>query len=151
MVISETLVEKQRGIKSPKRSQFDPRILIGSFKMQISREQRAAVKPAVWGVVGGAVAAIAVGFMWGGWVTGGTASQMAATSAQQAVVVAFTPACVARGQEQPEQVALLKQEARWNRDQFIIKAGWVPNVTEKYRSAVATACGTALVETTTAG
>jgi hypothetical protein len=119
--------------------------------MQISREQRAAVKPAVWGVVGGAVAAIAVGFMWGGWVTGGTASQMAADSAQQAVVVAFTPACVARGQEQPEQVALLKQEARWNRDQFVIKAGWVPNVTEKYRSAVATACGTALVETTTTG
>ena len=32
----------------------------------------AEVKPALWGVVGGAVAAIVIGFAWGGWVTGGT-------------------------------------------------------------------------------
>ncbi len=26
------------------------------------------VKPAVWGIVGGAIVAIIVGFAWGGWV-----------------------------------------------------------------------------------
>jgi hypothetical protein len=35
----------------------------------------ASVKPAVWGAVGGAVAAMIVGFTWGGWVTGGTAGR----------------------------------------------------------------------------
>ena len=29
----------------------------------------AEVEPASWGFVGGAVAAIAVGFFWGGWAT----------------------------------------------------------------------------------
>jgi hypothetical protein len=37
--------------------------------MQIPAE----VKPACWGAVGGAVALAIVGFMWGGWVTGGKA------------------------------------------------------------------------------
>ena len=35
-------------------------------------ELPAEVKPALWGVAGGAVAAIVIGFAWGGWVTGGT-------------------------------------------------------------------------------
>jgi hypothetical protein len=46
------------------------------------------VKPAVWGVIGGAIAAIAVGFFWGGWVTGGTATKMEAASAEAAIVQA---------------------------------------------------------------
>lgn len=119
--------------------------------MQISQEMRSAVKPALWGAVAGAVAAIAIGFSWGGWVTGGTATTMATDSAQQAVVVAFTPACVARAQAQPEQVELLKKESSWNRREFVVKAGWVPNVSEKYQSAVATACSLALVEAGAAG
>ena len=30
-------------------------------------------KPVVWGIAGGAVLAMIVGFTWGGWVTGGKA------------------------------------------------------------------------------
>jgi GTP cyclohydrolase I-like protein len=41
--------------------------------MQIPAE----VKPACWGAVGGAVALAIVGFMWGGWVTGGKAEARA--------------------------------------------------------------------------
>jgi hypothetical protein len=106
----------------------------------------ASVKPAVWGAVGGAVAAMIIGFVWGGWVTGGTAGQMAATSAQDASVLALTPLCVAKGEQQPEQLVLLKKESSWSRDGFVTKAGWVANVNEKYRSAVASACARALVE-----
>ena len=106
----------------------------------------ASVKPAIWGAIGGAVAAMIIGFVWGGWVTGGTAGQMAATSAQDATVLALTPLCVAKGEQQPEQLVLLKKESSWNRGDFVIKAGWVDSVSEKYRTKVATACASTLVE-----
>jgi hypothetical protein len=106
----------------------------------------ASVKPAVWGAVGGAVAAMIIGFIWGGWVTGGTAQRMVATSAEDASVLALTPLCVAKGEQQPEQLELLKKANSWSRGDFVTKAGWVANVNEKYRSAVASACASTLVE-----
>ena len=106
----------------------------------------ASVKPAVWGAIGGAVAAMIIGFVWGGWVTGRTAGTMATTSAQDATVLSLTPLCVVKAEQQPEQLVLLKKESSWNRGSFVTKAGWVANVNEKYRSAVATACASALVE-----
>jgi hypothetical protein len=106
----------------------------------------ASVKPAVWGAIGGAIAAMIIGFAWGGWVTGGAAGKMAAVSAEEAIVLAFTPLCVAKAERQPEQLVLLKKESDWQRDKFVIKAGWVANVSEKYRSAVAQACASTVVE-----
>jgi len=104
------------------------------------------VKPAVWGVIGGAIAAIIVGFFWGGWVTGGTATKMEAASAEAAIVQAFTPLCVAKAEQQPEKLALLKAEKSWTRDDFVVQAGWVANVGEKYRGDVARACALAVIE-----
>jgi hypothetical protein len=101
---------------------------------------------AVWGAIGGAVAAMIIGFVWGGWVTGGTAGKMETASAEAAVVLAFTPLCVAKAQQQPDQLALLKAESSYNRGDFVIKAGWVDNVSDKYRSAVAKACASTAVE-----
>jgi hypothetical protein len=106
----------------------------------------ASVKPAIWGAIGGAVAAMIIGFNWGGWVTGGTAGKMAATSAQDASILALTPLCVAKAEQQPEQLVLLKKESSYGRGTFVTKAGWVDNVNEKYRSAVASACASTLVE-----
>jgi len=106
----------------------------------------ASVKPAVWGAIGGAIAAMIIGFVWGGWVTGGTAGKMVATSAEDASVLALTPLCVAKAEQQPEQLVLLKKASSYSRGDFVTKAGWVANVNEKYRSAVATACASALVE-----
>jgi hypothetical protein len=104
------------------------------------------VKPAAWGVIGGAIAAIIIGFAWGGWVTGGTAIEMAAAGAETAVVEALTPLCVVKAEQQPEKLVPLKEESSYQRDNFVIEAGWVDNVNEKYRSEVATACATTLVE-----
>ena len=104
------------------------------------------VKPAAWGAVGGAIAAIVVGFFWGGWVTGGAAIKMEVASAEAAIVLAFTPLCVAKAEQQPEQLVLLKKEDSWQRSDFVVKAGWVANVSEKYRSAVAEACASTIVE-----
>ena len=55
-------------------------------------------KPALWGMVGGAIAAAIVGFSWGGWVTGGKAEAEATQRANAAVVVALAPGCVERFQ-----------------------------------------------------
>ncbi len=57
--------------------------------MEISKEMRAAVKPACWGAVGGAIAVAIIGFTWGGWVTGGHAK----TLADSAVTAALVPIC----------------------------------------------------------
>ena len=105
-----------------------------------------ATKPALWGAAGGAVVAMVIGFVWGGWVTGGQASQMQAAGAESAIVQAFTPLCVAKAQEEPEQIALLKEERSYQRDNFVVDAGWVENVSEKYRSEVADSCADSIVE-----
>ncbi len=105
-----------------------------------------SVKPAALGVIGGAIAAIVIGFVWGGWVTGGRAERMEAASAEEAIIQAFTPLCVAKAKRQPEQLVLLKKESGWNRGNFVIDAGWVDNVSEKYRSEVAEACASTVEE-----
>jgi hypothetical protein len=106
----------------------------------------ASVKPAVWGAVAGAIAAIVVGFGWGGWVTGGTAVGMKADSAEAAIVLAMTPLCLGKATAQPEQLAQLKEESRWRRSNFVIDAGWVSDVSEQYRTAVARECAVAAME-----
>lgn len=106
----------------------------------------ASVEPAVWGAICGAIAAMVIGFVWGGWVTGGTAREMAATSAERAIVKAFTPLCVAQAQQQPKQVVLLKKESSWLRADFVAEAGWIANVGEKYRPAVAEACASTIMD-----
>lgn len=109
------------------------------------------VKPAIWGVAGGAIAAIVVGFAWGGWVTGGAAVTMASDSAEAAIVRAFTPLCVAKAEQQPEQLKALKEEDSWQHDDFVIEAGWVDNVNENYRTEVARACASTVVKGMTPG
>ena len=106
----------------------------------------AQVKPAAWGAVGGAIAAMIIGFSWGGWVTGGTSTANAATASKAAVVQAFVPLCVAKAEQQPDQLVLLKKESSYQRDVFVVKAGWVSTVAEKYRSDVARACASTVVE-----
>jgi len=106
----------------------------------------ASIKPAAWGAVGGAIAAMVIGFAWGGWVTAGSARQMETASAEAAILQAFTPLCVAKAEQQPGQHKLLKAESSWKRGDFVINAGWVDNVSETYRSKVAKLCATTVVE-----
>ena len=35
------------------------------------------IKLGLWGALGGAIVLAIIGFAWGGWVTGGTAQEMA--------------------------------------------------------------------------
>ena len=106
----------------------------------------AQVKPAAWGAIGGAIAAMIIGFAWGGWVTGGTSEKAAGAAAQTAVEQNFVPLCVTKAEQQPDQLALLKKESSYRRTEFVIKAGWVESVAEKYRRNVAEQCASTIVE-----
>ena len=72
---------------------------------------------------------------------------MVVAGAESAIVQAFTPLCVVRAQEQPEQIALLMEESGSSqRASFVVEAGWVSNVNEDFQTKVARACALAIVE-----
>jgi hypothetical protein len=100
------------------------------------------------GMAAGAVAAIFVGFFWGGWVTGGTAKEMAQKSASSAVVSVLAPICVDKFQANANAAANLielKKATSWERGSFVEKGGWatMPGSAEA-NSAVAKACADSL-------
>ena len=105
-----------------------------------------SVKPAVWGMVGGGIATMIIGFSWGGWITAGAAGQMENASAKAAIVQAFTPLCVARAEPQLDKLAELKTLSRWKHNDFVAEAGWVDNVSQQYRDDVAAVCALTLIE-----
>src|ERR1700752_3394644 len=117
--------------------------------MEISRETKAAVRPALWGAVAGAIALAIVGFSWGGWVTGGTAETLAKDSSATAVGAALTPICVEKFQQAADASANLvemkKATYAWDQSKFVEKGGWatMPGSTEP-NSAVAKACAESL-------
>jgi hypothetical protein len=102
----------------------------------------------VQGAVAGAVATLVIGFMWGGWVTGGTAKEMAQKGASSALVTALAPICVDKFQHSPEaatNLVELRKVSSWQQGNFITKGGWatMPGTTEA-NSAVADACASML-------
>ena len=57
----------------------------------------AKVKYGVWGLIGGALIAMIIGFVWGGWTTSGTTARMG----EEAVLAARAAICVAQFMQQP--------------------------------------------------
>jgi hypothetical protein len=106
------------------------------------------LKPAVVGAVGGAVAIAIVGFSWGGWVTGGTARDMANDQARMEVVAALVPICIEQSAQDPqfgETIAELKDARSYERSRLLMATGWatMPGAEEPDRK-VAGACMDAL-------
>lgn len=107
-------------------------------------------KPAVWGIIGGAVALAIVGFTWGGWVTSATAEASATQRASDAVVVALAPICVQRFNATTDGAAKLvelKKVDAWSQGAFVEKGGWAtsPGTNPPDQlTAVAKACATLL-------
>ncbi|MFT5506824.1 MAG: hypothetical protein ACI845_004353 [Gammaproteobacteria bacterium] len=104
------------------------------------------IQPAIWGMICGGIGTVMVGFSYGGWVLPETAKQMETASAELAIIKAFTPLCVARAESQTDNLAALKTEIKWKRDDFVIGVGWVDDVSQDYRSEVAKVCATSLIE-----
>ncbi len=81
-----------------------------------------------WSCAGAAALTMIVGFSWGGWVTGGTATKQAETAGQHAAAQLAADICVNRFLEAPDAAAKLaefKQVDSWKRDSFVSDGGWV--------------------------
>ncbi len=107
-------------------------------------EIAAKIKYGAWGVVCGAVAAMIIGFGWGGWTTAGTTHEMTG----KAVVASQAAICVAQFTKQPGYVQKLKEfeeASSWTRPDFVEKGGWdkMPGQ-EKASQDVARACADGL-------
>jgi len=109
----------------------------------------AETKPFLWGAAAGAIALAFVGFNWGGWVTGGTSEKLAGARADEAMVAALTPICVAQFQKSPKagvSLAALKETKSREQSDYVTKGGWatMPGSTAEPNRQVATACAEAL-------
>ena len=109
-------------------------------------------KPALLGAGAGAIALAIFGFNWGGWVTGGTASEMSSNRSVAAVATALTPYCVQSSESDPTSaivLAELNEAATYKRRGIVEKAGWAtPLGAEKADRALAESCAAALAEGT---
>jgi hypothetical protein len=86
-------------------------------------EHKMTVQAAIWGAVGGAAAAIVVGFAWGGWTTAGTTQ----TKTDEALLASRAAICVGQFMNDPnhqEKLAELKILNSWDRYKSIEKGGW---------------------------
>ena len=104
----------------------------------------AKVKYGVWGLIGGAIIAMIVGFAWGGWTTSSTTTRMG----DEAVLAARAAICVAQFMKEPnhqEKLQELEKVSSYQRSTFIEKGGWdkMPGE-ERAGSTVARACADGL-------
>lgn len=102
------------------------------------------------GTAFGAVAVIAVGFNWGGWMLGGTAEKLAEDGAKSAVVSVLAPICADKFRQAADMtgnLAMLKKESTYQQANFVDKDGWaiLPG-NDKASSGVAKACAAILVD-----
>ena len=107
-------------------------------------KNREWLKPSPYGAAVGAIALAIVGFSWGGWVTGSAAETMASERAQQDVVAALLPICVAQAAADPEngvRMSELKETRSYQRAEVLMKTGWatMPGSVDPDRK-LATAC-----------
>jgi len=92
------------------------------------QEYRASLGVVFWACAASVVAMLVVGFGIAGWVTGGTAKEMASEAGLKARTELAAQICVYRFQKSPDaaaKLAALKKSGYWDRDDFIEKGGWV--------------------------
>jgi pimeloyl-ACP methyl ester carboxylesterase len=81
-----------------------------------------------WACAGSVIAAIIVGFSWGGWVTGGTAQELAEDSAAQARQELAAVVCVDRFMAAPDAgvqlTALHEMTSARAQGKFVEDGGW---------------------------
>ena len=81
------------------------------------------IKLGIWGLIGGAVIAMVIGFKWGGWTTSSTAQKMN----EEAVLKSEAAICVAQfmnDQKYKENLKELQKLDSYDRPGFIAKGGW---------------------------
>jgi len=117
-----------------------PSILLGESRTRLLQ-----------GIAIGAVASIAIGFSWGGWVTGSTAHRLAADQASTAVVAALTPVCVEKFLQNSDAKAnlavLQKISTSLGQGDYLEKGGWATRPGATFPDyQLARACAAKLIE-----
>ena len=80
-----------------------------------------------WSMAACAAATMVIGFAWGGWVTGGTATRMAEAAAADARAQLAAAVCVTRFEDSKDaaaQLAALKDAYSYQRRGLIEAKGW---------------------------
>jgi hypothetical protein len=92
------------------------------------KEYQASKTVLFWACAGSVIAATIVGFSWGGWVTGGSAQEMAEDSAAQARQELAAVVCVDRFMAAPDagvQLSALQEiESSYAQSKFVEEGGW---------------------------
>ena len=85
------------------------------------------LKPGIYGALLGAAFVGIVGFSWGGWMTGGSANEMASEMAKDEVVAALVPFCLDMSSTDNERVAKLatiRDATSFKRRDAVMATGW---------------------------
>ena len=85
------------------------------------------IKPGAYGAVVGAALVAIVGFSWGGWVTGGTANDMAMSMAHDDVVAAMVPVCLDMAKADPlraSKLTTIREASSYQRGAALMETGW---------------------------
>lgn len=103
-------------------------------------EMKGKIQYGVWGLICGAIVAMIIGFVWGGWTTSSTSQ----SKSDAAVLASQTAICVAQFMKEPNSQEKLKEfEAveSYKRYEFIEKGGWDKMPGQKEASSgVSSAC-----------
>jgi hypothetical protein len=89
--------------------------------------QGESLKRLLQGAAVGAVATLAIGFGWGGWMLGSSAKTLADSTANSAVVAAIAPICVdqfQRSADAANNLTALKKINGWEQATYVEKGGW---------------------------
>jgi hypothetical protein len=150
------------GFSEEKRSDNDnrkPRISEPTLQRELPKplswgerwnETRVTKTLTFWACVAAIVLTLFIGFNWGGWVTGGTAQTLAATSTKDAIITRLAPMCVAQfnlDTAKTQKLIALKALQSYERGDYAGKQGWatMPGEAAPDRS-VADACATLLMK-----
>jgi hypothetical protein len=102
-----------------------------------------------WSCAGCVVATMILGFTWGGWVTGGTAGELAEDAATQARAQVAATVCVekfmATDDAHPQLASLKEIRSSWQREDFVEEGGWATVAGKDYDDA-AELCAERLID-----
>jgi len=104
------------------------------------------------GIAFGAVAATAIGFIWGGWVTGDTAKGMSAMAENSGRMSVLVPMCVAQFTAADGAVAKFKAASSYSKDTVVgeyVKTVAATSMDYSFAKACAAGVETELAKTAT--
>lgn len=109
-------------------------------------------KPSIIGAIVGSVATMIIGFNFGGWQLGSTATITANKQSKAAVLAALVPVCVDRSLSDPQSTSKLLEfdaiKTSYEQRDFVLKAGWATlSAQDGPNQALAAACAEVLSKT----